>query len=195
MLWNRSLVIRDLETGSLWSHILGECKEGSLLGARLPTLPSTIMSWKEWSTKFPNTSALLLPRTSRNYLREILDRRDEFVFGVEIGGVFKAYPLEVLLRKPVIEDELGDRPIVVAFDQESGSVNVLDRRNRGETLSFLPRLEGHLLKDTAWGGRWEPWSGRNADNRSVNARLRWLPGMLSFRSAWFTFHPNSLTAE
>ena len=195
MLWNRSLVIRDLETGSLWSHILGECKEGALLGARLPTIPSTIMSWKEWSTKFPNTSALLLSRTSRSYLREILDHSDEFVFGVEIGGFFKAYPLEVLLQKPVIQDELDNVPIVVAFDQESGSVNVLDRRINGETLSFLPALEEHLLKDTAWGGRWEPLSGRNTDNQSANARLRWLPGMLSFKSAWFTFHPKSLTAE
>ena len=34
-LWNRSLVMRDLETGSLWSHILGECMEGELMGKKL----------------------------------------------------------------------------------------------------------------------------------------------------------------
>ena len=30
MLWNRNLVMLDLETESLWSHILGEAKAGVL---------------------------------------------------------------------------------------------------------------------------------------------------------------------
>ena len=32
-LWNRSLVIRDIETESLWSHILGKCMDGDLKDA------------------------------------------------------------------------------------------------------------------------------------------------------------------
>lgn len=195
MLWNRSLVMRDLETGSLWSHILGECQEGPHLGAKLTVIPSGITSWKDWTTKFPNSSVLKLPRTAREYVREIFVRSEEFVFGVEVEGRTKAYSLGVLLQKPVIEDDLNGVPIVVAFDRDSGAANVFGRHINGQTLSFLPQLEEGLLKDTVRGGRWEPWSGRAADREMSGARLPRHHGMLSFKRAWFTFHPDSLTAE
>ncbi len=195
MLWNRSLVMRDLETGSLWSHILGECQEGPHLGAKLSVIPSVITSWKDWSTRFPNSSVLNLPRTAREYVREIFVRSEEFVFGIEAGGHTKAYPLSVLFRKPVIEDELNGIPIVVAFDRDSAAAYVLGRRVNGQTLSFLPELGERLLIDTLRGGRWKPWSGRAADRELSDARLPRHHGMISFKRAWFTFHPNSLTAE
>ena len=39
MLWNRSLVILDAETKSLWSHILGRAMRGPLEGETLEVLP------------------------------------------------------------------------------------------------------------------------------------------------------------
>ena len=39
MLWKHNLVMQDLETRSLWSHMLGECMAGELKGARLTMLP------------------------------------------------------------------------------------------------------------------------------------------------------------
>ena len=39
MLWNRSLVILDAETKSLWSHILGRAMQGPLEGETLEALP------------------------------------------------------------------------------------------------------------------------------------------------------------
>ena len=42
MLWNRSLVMLDQETKSLWSHILGQAMRGPLKGTRLEVIPSTM---------------------------------------------------------------------------------------------------------------------------------------------------------
>jgi hypothetical protein len=43
MLWNRSLEMRNVETGSLWSHILGEAMQGDLKGTTLQPLPTELV--------------------------------------------------------------------------------------------------------------------------------------------------------
>ena len=43
-LWNRSLVMQDTETKSLWSHILGEAMDGELKGVVLKSLPSDMVT-------------------------------------------------------------------------------------------------------------------------------------------------------
>ena len=64
-LWQRSLVMRDLQTGSLWAHLLGECMEGPLKGKTLTPIPAAITSWKEWKTAHPNTTVLSLKRSAK----------------------------------------------------------------------------------------------------------------------------------
>ena len=39
MLWQRSLVMRDLETGTLWSHLMGKAMEGELKGTIRASCP------------------------------------------------------------------------------------------------------------------------------------------------------------
>ena len=43
LLWNRSLVMIDKETRSLWSHLLGESMQGPLQGKPLDFLTATIL--------------------------------------------------------------------------------------------------------------------------------------------------------
>ena len=69
-LWNRSLVMRDMETGSLWSHILGSCMEGTLRGSDLKILAAVMTTWDDWRKKNPHTTVLNLPRTSAEYNKE-----------------------------------------------------------------------------------------------------------------------------
>ena len=70
-LWDRSLVMQDHETKSLWSHILGEAMNGNLKGAKLKRLPSDMVTWGKWKAAHPNTTALKLKRSSRSYPREL----------------------------------------------------------------------------------------------------------------------------
>lgn len=57
-LWRNSLIMQDKETGSLWSHITGECLDGELKGAQLEMIPVVQTSWAEWSADHPNTRVL-----------------------------------------------------------------------------------------------------------------------------------------
>ena len=57
-LWRNSMIMQDRETGSLWSHITGECLEGELEGTVLEMLPVVQTTWKEWVTAHPETKVL-----------------------------------------------------------------------------------------------------------------------------------------
>ncbi len=57
-LWRNSLVMMDRETGSLWSHLTGECLEGELTGSRLEQIATVQTTWKDWSDAHPATRAL-----------------------------------------------------------------------------------------------------------------------------------------
>jgi hypothetical protein len=70
MLWNRSLVMIDRETESLWSQLLGTAQRGPLKGTELEILPAIMTDWKTWRELHPDTTAVILSRTSKNYRRQ-----------------------------------------------------------------------------------------------------------------------------
>ena len=87
-LWNRSLVMQDLETKSLWSHILGECMEGELKGQRLEIVPSSMTDWKSWKEQAPETTAVLMSRTSKNYNRDFYKQKPSaFAIGALLRSI------------------------------------------------------------------------------------------------------------
>ena len=69
MLWQDSLVMYDVETRSLWSHLLGEAMAGPLKGTVLGQVPSVMVDWKTWKSRHPQTTVLNLSRTSAAYRR------------------------------------------------------------------------------------------------------------------------------
>ena len=73
-LWQRSLVMRDLETESLWSHILGECMQGELKGKKLELIPAEMTTWKQWLADHPQTTVLDMSPTAKRFDRECFKR-------------------------------------------------------------------------------------------------------------------------
>ncbi len=57
-LWRNSLIMQDKETGSLWSHVTGECLEGEYVGTQLKMIPMVQTSWSQWSADHPQTRVL-----------------------------------------------------------------------------------------------------------------------------------------
>lgn len=49
------VLLRDRETGSLWSGLAGEATEGAMAGARLRQVPSFYAFWFAWSDFYVNT--------------------------------------------------------------------------------------------------------------------------------------------
>lgn len=230
LLWNSDLVMYDTVTDSLWSQLLATAIRGPATGTELTLLPATMATWGEWRTEFPETRVLLPPpesntvrgrRQARDYDRDPYagyarsarigigyndfsdDRLDPkaSVIGVYADGVARAYPLEAVWEAGVVNDTVGDLPVVVSASV-NGTLVAYDRRVAGETRTFerdpatasaddagdgstSPALRAG---DSAWGlltgeGR----SGPLADTtlRRANDRSQ------QFWFAWADFHPET----
>ena len=62
--------MRDAETGSLWSHLLGKAMRGLLAGTELELLAGSMTDWKTWRDEHPDTTVVMLSRTAREFRRE-----------------------------------------------------------------------------------------------------------------------------
>lgn len=189
MLWNRSLVMRDQETGSLWSHILGEAMAGNLKGQRLTVLPSIMTDWGSWKAAHPETTAVQLPRTAEEFRRDFYQDADRFVLGLHVSGKAKAWSFRKLAADPVVNDRLGELPVAVFFDIESKTALAFDRRLEGRTLTFQ-KQSGQII-DMETRSIWQPLTGACNEGELQRRHLQPLPAIVSFTRAWVTFHPKT----
>ena len=187
--------MRDLETESLWSHILGECMYGKLQGALLEVVPAFMTTWQDWRAEYPATTLLNLSRTSREFDRDVYQDPAKFVYGIKVDGQTKAYPFDVLARQPVLQDLTHETEVLVVFDPQSTRAAVYERRLGERTFTFEPQLKDGKLEDQETHSRWDPWSGVAAAGPLKDQTLRRLYGIVSFRSAWEVFYPDTLMAE
>jgi hypothetical protein len=138
LLYQSDVLFYDHQTESLWSQLEMKAVTGRMMGERLKTLPYSLVTWKEWRTKHPET--LVLSRDtgySREYDRDpyagyestnaiyfpIKHSSDKFhpkekVIVVISGDVAKAYPFSELknLKSP-LEDRVGGKDILITFKE------------------------------------------------------------------------------
>jgi hypothetical protein len=151
LLYNSDVLLYDRETGSLWSQIMAKAINGPLKGRSLKQLPLTHTSWQDWKTQYPDSRVL---STNTGFKRDYSkspyggyeksnqiffpvsasDQRfhnKEWVLGVNIGGIYKAYPFSELEKttRPVKEYVSGQL-IEVIFDRENKTARVLDEQGR-----------------------------------------------------------------
>ena len=151
LLYNSDVLLYDRETESLWSQILAKAINGPLKGKSLKQLPLIHTSWKDWKAKYPG-SRVLSTNTGhkRDYSKSpyegyeksnqlffpvsTSDQRfhnKEWVLGVKIGGIYKAYPFSVLEKaaRPV-KDKLSGQRIEVIFDRKNNTARAQDEQDR-----------------------------------------------------------------
>lgn len=191
MLWNQSLVMRDVETGSLWSHILGECMEGPLKGKTLRNVASVMTTWHEWRKTHPETVVLDLSRTVKGFRRDFYKQPGDFVFGIVHEGKARAYRYDTLLKQPILEDVLGETPVVITFDRNSMRAAIFSRRLHDKTIVFKAVNDKGFLVDRGSGSFWNPLTGMAEQGPRQGEQLTQLPGIVSFLKAWRVFHPDS----
>lgn len=175
LLIRNSLVMYDHETNSLWSHLAGEALSGPLAGQQLHIVASTQSSWGAWRRSHPSTLLLAFdPSLARDpyngyyrspQLGEDPDQADvvvdprlkpkDKVIGLRLGGHAKAYSLNTLSRDRVVDDLVGDVPVVIVFDGASESGAVMRRDPAGRTLSFRPGPGPLTLVDQETGSTWD----------------------------------------
>lgn len=141
LLYNSNVLLYDHQTESLWSQILGRAVTGPSLGQELKQIPVMHTTWAEWLERHPETYVLSRDTGYKgvNYDRSPYrgyDRKRKTMFpvtardnryhpkawvlGLQVDGVFKAYPFEELAKTDgIVRDKLGDTSLVVRYENET----------------------------------------------------------------------------
>lgn len=215
-LWQSDLVMYDEATESLWSQLMATAIRGPKTGSTLDLVPSTFTTWKGFQERHPNGQVLLPSPESKtirgevivNYTRDPYRGYDESerigiganefdddrlhpkaqVLGVSADGEARAYPLSVVSDQGVVNDRVGNLPVVVAVAPD-GTLVAYDRRIGATTLEFVSGNNGRLR---AGGSRWViatgeavdgPYGGQTLDPATDTSPMFWF--------AWAEFNPDT----
>ena len=208
----------DHQTRSLWSHITGEAIRGPLKGKRLKPLASMPqIAWKAWQLNYPKTEVLSVPtrvgmRENQNqdvYAdyhasqragvsgMEYTDNRlpnKSLVIGIQVptkdgNGQFRAYPLTHFAETAIVNDTLGEVPLLIFHDKASFATAVFMRNVAGEVRTFSPK-DRHFAEDNT-GTRWNLITGETVSGKDNGARLERLPAVNIYWFAWARYHPET----
>ena len=156
LLYNSDVLLYDRATESLWSQILGKAVSGVRVGKNLVMVPLSHTTWRAWRTAHPQTLVMSdntgHPRDyRRNPYRGYEQSRGtyfsvnntapasyhpkEIVAGLEVDGVYKAYPFVELERhgKASFTDRVNGRNFVIRWDAPNRSVTIEDAKGNPVT--------------------------------------------------------------
>ena len=142
----RNMVIRDLETGTIWQQGTGEAMFGKLKGKKLDFYPYQQLNLSDWLQLYPNSVIAQESQKVRkgflpkNKLMKVLEKVTgkfiangktdlkglplrEKVWGVEINGKHKAYPISELNKTEHFSDKIGDTEIEIKYNPKSGQIS------------------------------------------------------------------------
>jgi len=211
LLVRNSLVMYDRETGSLWSHLTGQALAGPLAGQDLQLIASTQTTWGSWRRAHPETLLLALEPSLvgdpySTYYRSpqlgvdhdqsdiVVDPRlgaKEKVIGVRLDGHVKAYSLSTLAKDRVVNDVIGDVPLVIVFDGNTESGAVFRRDAAGKTITFRAGSNPLELVDIESGSTWDGMIGRATSGPLSGTVLEQVPITFAFWFAWSDFYPET----
>lgn len=168
-LLDNSFLLYDLQTDSLWCQVTGRAVLGPHKGKELERLPVTHTTWGEWKFLHPETLVLAKPpekieRYRQDKFQDYYERNQiRFGLSVCLERAQKLYPLDQLEETPVVNDLLGDLPLLVVFHAPSQTAVAYDRRVGESSLSF-EHVETSpadvILRDVDTGGTWSGLRGR-----------------------------------
>ncbi len=189
LLWDRSLVMIDRETQSLWSQLLGEAMKGELTGTILKPIPSVMTSWKDWRTRYPQTTVTIMRRTANDYRMARHAGDSDLVIGLVVDGQARMWQLQPIRKQVVVNDELNKVAVVVIVDPASGTAVLHGRRIDDRDLTFA--WKSGLLTDRETGSQWDLLTGTATVGPLKGRVLPHLSALISFAQPWKKFHPKS----
>jgi len=192
-LWNKSLVMADAETESLWCHLLGKAMDGELEGTQLQTIPSVITSWADWKSLHPDTSIMVWPQDrGQEYKTSFFDSpiaKNTYGVGYLDGDSAKCYPNNVLSQMPLINDNVANVAIVIFSDVKTRGAWCYERTIGQKTHEFY--IENEIVMDKGTGSSWNLKSGLCTDGKLKGTQLVRRVLIPSNAKAWKTFHPRT----
>lgn len=193
-------VFEDNTTKSWWQQSTGQAVAGPSKGEALPEVESIQVTTSKFFSLYPFGLIMQaeevskemydsLGRFERGKSKGKLTRTDSlswkdksWVIGVQTGDKTKAYDWNDLKAKRVINDEIGNIPIVIALSDDDQSFAVFQRPSARETFS----INNDTLKTNE---KAYDFSGRNIQTQSD--QLKRIQAYQEFWHSWRTFHPDT----
>ncbi len=158
LLYNSDVLMYDRQTESLWSQLEMAAVSGPQVGEKMLWLPSEQMTWAAWKQRYPGSEVLSTATGhGRTYDRmpyagyEQMERtmfpvpkhRDElrnkeWVIGVVVDGLPKAYPIAELekLGDASLDDVVGQSALKISYDAAARRAEVKD----GTSGNMVPNV-------------------------------------------------------
>ena len=111
------------------------------------------------------------------------------MIGIALGEHAKAYPFEITSEEAIVNDQIGDFPVVVLVDAETKAVHTYLRKAMDEDLVFALQ-EGRLV-DLQTGSFWDATRGIAIDGPLRGEVLQRVPYITSYDWAWEDFYPHT----
>jgi hypothetical protein len=225
-LFRSNKLMYDRQTRTLWNQLTGEPVLGELVGSevKLNLLPVVVTTWESWLNQHPDTLVLdsntgyqrpyvpgaaygdyftyddtMFPVWQRADLLATKDR----VYALYIDGFPKAYPVKVLIEERVVNDMVGDVPVVliaprgdITVDGENQRVGSVSYNAGGEVRAyrrgdetFVPSTDPDTVLDLA-GRTWRVTEEALVSPSGEHA-LR-INGHLAYWFGWYSFFPKTL---
>ena len=207
-LYNSNLLMYDRFTESYWSQALGMAVTGELSGYQLNLIPFDVITWGDWKKIHPDTLVLT---TDTGHIRSYAtdpygsyyteprimfpvehsdDRMNpkEIVVGFNQGDVYKAFKQNEIESNVLINDFVGDTPILLVslFSENS---RAFERAIDGKTLDF-EYTDGKIL-DSQTNSEWN-YDGLSISGKHQGKQLQRMPIEPGFWFSWVAFHPETL---
>ena len=175
----------DHTTSSLWSQPTGRAIAGELKGTELELLPSQMTTWSNWLQTHPDTLAMTNGYAQLGMRRQQFDT--DFVIGVVIADLSKAYLYEDVAAEEIVNDQLGEFPLLI-WAAHNDYRSYL-RQVSEQTLTF--EITNGILMDQETGSTWEASLGLATAGPLKGEALQPIPSLTSFDWAWEDLYPQS----
>jgi hypothetical protein len=217
---NQNFLMRDEETGSYWQQISGKAIAGPYRGRQLELVHSDELTFSLWRNENPRGTILRPVNTfaseyaAKDWEEQMRKRRTvvntndtpygprELMLGVEHGGTARAYVVDRLLRQKLVQDMVGDTPVIVVVGPDDKSIRAFESRVQGHDgvpEFYRQPIAGNpgardatlpILIDSATGSRWT-FRGCAVSGPASGQCLRPIPALKDYWFDWRLYHPKS----
>jgi hypothetical protein len=208
-LYNSNLVMYDRTTKSLWSQAMAQGISGTFAGIKLERIPFDVAYWKEWKQLYPDSKVLSTDTgstrpygadpygdyyTNGEILFPVSNSDDrvglkEIVIGLENKGQYKAFKLQEIEDKKVINNQVNGKPIVL-FSLHPFMARVYDPVVNGQTLEFNYNIKDKKFVDKQTNSTWN-FDGKSISGQMKGKQLTRLSFDEGFWFEWVAFHPKT----
>ena len=119
----------------------------------------------------------------------------DIILGAEFGGAAKAYPVRILNWHEVVNDDVGEQPVLISWCPLCGSGLVYDPRANGRRYTFgvsgLLYQQNLLLFDRETESLWSQIRGGAVAGPLAGTFLRLLPVTMTTWGSWKQEHPQT----